>query len=182
MLPVSPFIQQWQLNWRWLLGLGLVFVVLGVLGLGMASFLTLTSMLYFGVLLLIGGALQVLQGRRAQPTNRLVVTVGVLYALLGLYLLLAPMAAASALTLLIALGIGFVAVIRLWLAFHLRGFNQYIWPFVSGLLGLVLALLILSGWPGSGLWVIGMFIALELLLNGWALVAMALLVRRQGTR
>lgn len=179
MLPVSPLFAQLQLHWRWLLALGAVFVLLGVIGLGMASFLTLTSMIYFGALLLLGGALQTVQGLRSRPASALVVGVGVLYGLLGLYLLVSPMAAASALTLLIAIGIGFVALLRLWLAFHLKVFSQYIWPFISGLCGLVLAVLIIAGWPGSGLWVIGTFIAIELILNGWALIALALVARRQ---
>ncbi|EKE77838.1 HdeD family acid-resistance protein [Gallaecimonas xiamenensis] len=180
MLPMTPFFQQLQLSWRWLLGLGLVFMVLGAIGLGMANFLTLTSMIYFGVLLLIGGLLQTVQALRSRPMSGLVAGVGVLYGLLGFYLIVSPMAAASALTLLIAFGIGFVALLRLWLAFHLRQFSQYIWPFVSGLLGLVLAILIIGGWPESGLWVIGTFIAIELLLNGLALVSIALAVKERS--
>jgi uncharacterized membrane protein HdeD (DUF308 family) len=38
-------------------------------------------------------------------------------------------------------------------------------------------LLIFSEWPVSGIWVIGLFIAIELIVHGWSLVALALAAR-----
>src|SRR5262245_43912499 len=44
-------------HWGWLLAVGVLSIVLGVLGLGMSMALTLVSVFYFGVLLIvIGGA------------------------------------------------------------------------------------------------------------------------------
>ena len=43
-------------NWLWLLVLGILSAILGVVGLGMTFFLTLASVLYFGVLMLFGAS------------------------------------------------------------------------------------------------------------------------------
>jgi len=38
------------------------------------------------------------------------------------------------------------------------------------LISIILAALIMSSWPSSSLWVPGMLIAIELVLQGWSLV------------
>jgi uncharacterized membrane protein HdeD (DUF308 family) len=42
---------------------------------------------------------------------------------------------------------------------------------------LVLGIIILSGWPGSSLWVIGLFLGIDLIFHGWSWVALGLAVR-----
>ncbi|MBT5966832.1 MAG: hypothetical protein HOG60_05965 [Gammaproteobacteria bacterium] len=41
-------------------------------------------------------------------------------------------------------------------------------------MAIVLGIMIVAEWPLSGLWVIGMFIAIEMLFAGWSMVMMAL--------
>jgi uncharacterized membrane protein HdeD (DUF308 family) len=48
--------------------------------------------------------------------------------------------------------------------------NGWVWAAVSGLISIILAALIMSSWPSSSLWVPGMLIAIELVLQGWSLV------------
>lgn len=38
----------------------------------------------------------------------------------------------------------------------------------------------MSEWPVSGFWVIGLFVAIELILNGWSYVFVALAARKAG--
>ena len=47
-----------QKNWGWLLALGLLFIILGTIGLGMTVVLTAASVWLFGVLMLVGGGFQ----------------------------------------------------------------------------------------------------------------------------
>jgi uncharacterized membrane protein HdeD (DUF308 family) len=42
---------------------------------------------------------------------------------------------------------------------------------------LVLGFLILNGWPDSSLWVIGLFVGIDLFFHGWSWVILALTVR-----
>lgn len=47
-------------NWGWILALGILFVALGTIGLGMSVFLTIASVMFFGALLLVGGVFQII--------------------------------------------------------------------------------------------------------------------------
>ena len=54
----AAFSADLQKSWGWLLALGLVSIVLGTLGLYMTFALTLASVLFFGVLILVAGVFQ----------------------------------------------------------------------------------------------------------------------------
>jgi uncharacterized membrane protein HdeD (DUF308 family) len=54
------------------------------------------------------------------------------------------------------------------------------WPLISGIVSLILGGLILAEWPQSGLFIIGLFIAIELIFNGWSYLFIALAARAAG--
>jgi uncharacterized membrane protein HdeD (DUF308 family) len=49
---------------------------------------------------------------------------------------------------------------------------------LSGVLALVLAGLILSEWPLSGLWAVGVLVGVDLLMTGASMIALALTLKR----
>jgi uncharacterized membrane protein HdeD (DUF308 family) len=51
------------------------------------------------------------------------------------------------------------------------------WHALYGLITLVLGILVLTQWPVSGLWVIGLFVGIELIFYGGAWIALALGLR-----
>jgi uncharacterized membrane protein HdeD (DUF308 family) len=51
------------------------------------------------------------------------------------------------------------------------------WQAADGVITFVLGLLVLAGWPTSGLWVIGLFLGIDLILYGGAWIALALGLR-----
>jgi len=54
------------------------------------------------------------------------------------------------------------------------------WHVLNGLVALVLGVLVLAQWPASGLWVIGLFIGIDLVFYGGAWIALALSLRTLG--
>jgi hypothetical protein len=54
------FLSDLKKNWGWLLAFGIVSVMLGTIGLGMTFGPTLASVQVFGILLVVGGAFQLL--------------------------------------------------------------------------------------------------------------------------
>ena len=61
---------------------------------------------------------------------------------------------------------------------HRREFSgRWGWMLVSGVVDIVLALLILVGFPGTAAWAIGLLVGINMLMGGVALVAMALHAR-----
>jgi uncharacterized membrane protein HdeD (DUF308 family) len=51
------------------------------------------------------------------------------------------------------------------------------WNLLNGIITLALGVIVWGGWPVSGLWVLGLFIGINLLFTGWARVMLALALR-----
>jgi uncharacterized membrane protein HdeD (DUF308 family) len=60
--------------------------------------------------------------------------------------------------------------------------DGWYWSVLSGLISIVLGGMIIAQWLESGLWVIGLFVAIELLFNGWSMIFVALAARKAAQR
>jgi uncharacterized membrane protein HdeD (DUF308 family) len=165
-----------QKNWSWLLALGILFIILGIIGLGRTIALTMVSVLFFGILLLIGGGIQIFQSFKCRGWKSFLlhVVIAIAYILVGIEIVASPMVASAILTLLLAFGIIVVGVVRIVMATQLRGLGSWIWPLLSGIVSVLLGLVIAARWPISGLWVIGLFVAIEMIIHGWSYIFIAL--------
>ncbi|MET8828579.1 DUF308 domain-containing protein [Streptomyces sp. NPDC004610] len=152
--------------------LGVLLLVAGLTGLGCAAFVTLTSMLLFGWLLLIGGLAGLLHSVQARGTGFFWpgVTVAALDLAAGVVLLRDPDASAAALTLFAALLFLSAGLYRLVGALVVRG-PLFGWTLLLGALDLLLGVLVLGSWPSDSRYAIGTFLSLALLLDGLALIA-----------
>lgn len=168
-------------SWKWLLAMGILLVVLGLILIGNVTATTLASMLVAGVFFLVGGVVQIVHGFRPRNAWAVVVHVlaGILYVLLGLMLITHPAPGAQVVTLLAAFFLFFLGFFRIVLASIWR-WPTWGWTLAAGVVDVLLAGLIVRHWPWSGLWVIGMFLAIELLVDGWSTIMLALGVRRIG--
>jgi len=169
-------------NWGWLLALGILFVLLGTIGLGMAVTLTIASLLVFGVLLLAGGIVQLVEAFKNKGWRSTLghVLIAILYIIAGITVLDDPVLASKILTLLLAgviLGIG---IVRIAVALQHRGTAGWMWTLLGGIASIVLGVLIYLRWPVSALWLIGMFVAIDLIISGWTYILLALAARRAG--
>ncbi|MFF5493520.1 HdeD family acid-resistance protein [Streptomyces aquilus] len=156
----------------WIAALGVILVVAGLVGLIYTGVATLTSMLLFGWLLLIGGAVGLLHAIQARGTNFfwLGVVVAALNIAAGVVVIRRPEAAAEALTMFAALLFLTGGVFRLVGSLVVRG-PQFGWTLVQGAFGLLLGILVLASWPSSSKYVIGCFFSLALLFDGLGLIA-----------
>jgi uncharacterized membrane protein HdeD (DUF308 family) len=158
-----------------------VSIVLGTVGLYMTFALTLATVLLFGVLILAGGVLQVAHAFTCKGWKSVVghVLIAILYVAAGLLILIDPILASSVLTLALAGVLIAVGVIRIQMAFQLRSaVAGWYWPLLSGIVSIVLGGIIIAHWPVSGLWVIGLFVAVELIFHGWSYIFIALAARK----
>ncbi|MFS8202138.1 HdeD family acid-resistance protein [Streptomyces sp. CWNU-52B] len=156
----------------WLAALGVILVLAGLVGLVYTGVATLTSMLLFGWLLLIGGVVGLLHAVQARASNFfwLGVVVAALNIAAGVVIISKPEAAAEALTMFAALLFLTGGVFRLVGSLVVRG-PQFGWSLVQGAFGLLLGILVLASWPSSSKYVIGTFFSLALLFDGLGLVA-----------
>jgi uncharacterized membrane protein HdeD (DUF308 family) len=162
-------------HWGWILALGILLLILGTIGLCMTLFLTLASVVGFGVLLLVGGGAQIVHAFKAQGWKSIVLSVliAILYVLSGIMVIGNPVAASAFLTLMLAGAIIGIGILRIVMGFQLRGFKNWIWPLLGGIIAVLMGVVIILQWPISGFWVIGLFVAIEMIMNGWATIAIA---------
>ena len=167
-------------TWGWLLALGILSLVLGTLGFYMTFGLTLASVLFFGILLVVEGIVQLVDAFTCKGWKSVLwhVLIALLYVWGGIVMIMDPVLASSVLTLMLAWILIAVGVFRAIMAFQLRPVNGWFWPLLSGLISILLGAMIIAHWPLSGLWVIGLFVAIELIFNGWSYVFIALAARR----
>jgi uncharacterized membrane protein HdeD (DUF308 family) len=169
-------------NWGWLLALGIICIILGTIGFYMTFALTLASVQVFGILILAGGVLQLLDAFTCKGWKGVLwhVLIALLYLGAGAVMLYDPLLASKFLTLVIAALLIAVGVARFIIGLQLRPADGWYWPVLSGLISSLLGGMIIAQWPLSGLWVIGLFVAIELVVNGWSYVFVALAARKAG--
>lgn len=171
-------------SWGWMLALGVLFLILGVIGLYMTAALTLASVLFFGALLLAGGAFQLIDAFQYGGWKSIVwyALIAILYLIAGIVMVLNPVGASVVLTAVLASMLIAIGGLRMVMAFQLRGTQAWGWLLLGGTAGMVLGVVIVAQWPVSGLWVIGLFVAVEMILHGASLVFIGLAARKAGRR
>ncbi len=176
---IENMLGELQHKWGWLLALGISFILLGTIGLGMTFALTMASMLFFGFLMLFGGAFQLIQSFQCKGWKSIIlhILVAIAYLIGGVVIISEPMVASSLITMLIAAVLIMVGVMRIIMAFQLKTVKGWWLPLISGLLSLVFGGMIMTAWPLSGMWLIGLLIAIDLIFHGWGYVALALAVK-----
>ena len=163
-------------HWVWMLALGILMVVLGAIGLYMTASFTVASVLLFGVLLVIGGIARLLEAFRARGWKSigLHIVIALVYVAAGAIALYDPIAASLSLTLFIVAMLLVTGVLRAVIALQMRPVKGWVWVLGSGILSVLLGALIFFQWPVSGLLAIGLFVAIELLVDGWGCILIAL--------
>ena len=92
-------------------------------------------------------------------------------------ILMNPGASAVAFTLLIAFLLIFEGLFRIIAAITHRAPN-WGWTIFHGAVTLALGIMIWQRWPVSGLKVIGLFVGISLILNGWSLIMLSVAVKK----
>jgi len=171
--PASPDTRK---NANWLMFLGILFILLGIIGLGMEVSLTITSMLFFGILVLAGGVFQLFDAFKAQGWKSALfhVLIALLYVAAGVVMITNPLPSAIWMTMMIASMLIIVGILRIFMGLQIRPAKGWGWIVAAGVAATILGAMIFAQWPASGLWVIGLFIAIELIMQGWAMIAIAM--------
>jgi uncharacterized membrane protein HdeD (DUF308 family) len=165
-------------NWSWFVILGVALVVLGIVGLGSAVIASLAAAAAIGVLLLIGGAAEAVGAFwcRGWSGFFLELLSGVLSMVGGLLFLRAPAGALAALTPLLACLLMVGGLFKIVAAESYR-FAAWGWSLAGGIIDMILAQTIWREWPAPALWVIGLFVGINLLFRGFNWIALGLALR-----
>jgi uncharacterized membrane protein HdeD (DUF308 family) len=157
-----------QISWGLYVSLGLLFLLLGVIGLSMVYVLTDLCVFIAGYLLIIGGVAQIVSGVFTRPIGSALLQfiAGVLYLLAGGFVLSNPLLAEVIYTFIIAISLIINGAVRIVLALIYRRFLSWMVIVLGGVLTMVVGVYILNRWPWDSAWVIGLFFAIDLMTQG----------------
>lgn len=155
-------------HWGWYLALGILMVITGSFALYYSTATTLLSVLYLGAFLIIGGGIEAIQALRMKQWKGffLHAVIAVIYFFCGIFMLVEPMRNALALTLFLSIVLVAIGIFRIIFSLS-TDLPHWGWLLLNGIISIILGVLIFKEWPVSGLWVIGMFVAIELIFTGW---------------
>jgi uncharacterized membrane protein HdeD (DUF308 family) len=165
-------------NAGWHIALGVLMGLLGIVALLLVPLATLVTIKVIGWILLFGGVIEAAQAFTARRWRGffLHLLIGVFHIVLGGLILAKPAEAADVFTLFIGFFLLFNGVVRLVYAVLPNQFNRL--PLaVGGIVEALMGFIILEQWPISGVWVIGLFVGIELIIHGSWLITLGLIVR-----
>jgi uncharacterized membrane protein HdeD (DUF308 family) len=168
-------------HWKLFLFEGIVLVVLGLLAIAVPPLAGLAVTILFGWLFLISGVVGLVTTfmMRHAPGFWWSLASAGLGVLVGGWLLAQPALGLVSLTyVLIAFFIVEGVVSIMYAIEHRRELTgRWGWMLVSGLIDLFLAAIILSGFPGTVAWALGLIVGINLVFGGASMIGMALAAR-----
>ncbi len=167
---------------RWLIGLSIALVILGILAIFAPTLASTFFTSAMGWLALMSGLVMVTKSFRSRPVKGLWLNliIGVAYGITGVYILTHGNQALLVLTL--AFGILFIAegAFTIMMGFTNRSGRSMSWLVIlNGIITMILGILVLNSWPFSAPWLIGLYVGISLVFSGTALLAATLAVRRE---
>ena len=168
-------------HWALFLSVGVALMALGIVATLTAGLSTIVAVDFFGWILVIAGAGVTIHAFWAKRWSGFFLQLlsGLLYLAAGWMLATHPELSAIALTLVIAISFVVQGAFRIGAALSTRidGWDGLL---VSGIITLFLGLMIWNEWPLSGVWVIGLFVGIDMFFYGGWFVSLALAVRTLG--
>jgi uncharacterized membrane protein HdeD (DUF308 family) len=164
--------------WAFLVGMGIALMALGAVAIGSSFIAAMATVLVFGILLLLGALFQVVTALWGRSWRGLFLHLlgGVLYLIVGVFMIDHPLESAVAMTLLVAIGLLANGILRIVVSV-LERFDGWGWMLFSGVISALLGTAIWRQWPLSGLSFIGLFVGIEMLFSGLSWVMLGLAVR-----
>ena len=155
-------------KWGWIVALGVVYLLAGFVALGSVVMATVASVFVVGVMMIIAGVAEVFSAFQIKSWGKFLlwVLLGVLYIIAGFVTFENPLLAAALLTLILGASLVASGIMRIILAFSMKQETLWIWILLSGAITLLLGLLILAHWPVSSLYILGLFLGIDLVMAG----------------
>jgi uncharacterized membrane protein HdeD (DUF308 family) len=131
-------------------------------------------------MLIFSGAIHIVYAWQTRGSGGVVwgILLGVVYAVIGGYLLANPVLGLVSLTLGLAFYLFAEGVLELILSYQLRARTGAGWMFFDGIVTLILAVMIWRTWPSNTEWVLGTLVGISMLFSGVSRLMVSVAVRR----
>jgi uncharacterized membrane protein HdeD (DUF308 family) len=167
-------------KWGWIVALGIVYVVAGFIALGSIVTATVASVFIVGIMMIICGAAELINAFQIKSWGKFLIwaLLGVLYIVAGFVTFENPLFAAVLLTLLLGASLVASGIVRLFLAFNMKRETPWIWVALSAVITLLLGVLILARWPINSVYILGLFLGIDLIMAGAGWIGLGLGLHR----
>lgn len=152
---------------------GIVFIILGLVGIFIPKFMTLATLYFFSYLLLFAGiflATFTWMGNRKDWIGWL---KSFILIFISLYMILSPMGGVATMGLLLSMYFFMDAFANFVFAMSVRNTTSdktwWMW-LLNAIASVILGVIMIIGWPFSSLYLIGLFVGISLFIDGWVLL------------
>jgi aquaporin Z len=175
-LDVEPL----RAKWGWMVGFGLLLSLAGFIALGSVVASTLATVMVVGIAMIVSGVVEMVYAIVVRSWKKffLWTVIGLLYFIGGIEVVQNPMLAAGFLTLLLGAGLLVAGLVRIFLAFQLPKEAPVGMVVFSGVVTTLLGGMILAQWPYSSMWVLGVFLGVDLIFAGMSWIGFGLSLKR----
>ena len=167
-------------KWGWIVALGIVYIIAGFVALGSIVMATVASVLIVGIMMIVAGVAEVINAFQIKSWGKFLLwaLLGVLYIVAGFVTFDNPLFAAVLLTLLLGASLVASGIMRIFLAFSMKAETPWMWIALSGVITLLLGLLILARWPINSIYILGLFLGIDLIMAGAGWLGLGFGLRR----
>ncbi|MGY3619345.1 HdeD family acid-resistance protein [Bradyrhizobium sp. USDA 10063] len=167
-------------KWGWIFALGIVYLITGFVALGSVALATVASVLVVGVMMIIAGLAELINAFQVKTWGKffLWAPLGALYIVAGFVTFENPALAAALLTLILGGSLVAAGIMRVILAFSMKRQTARFWLAISGVITLLVGLLILARWPINSVYILGLFLGLDLIVAGASYIGISFCLRR----
>ncbi|MCC8954115.1 HdeD family acid-resistance protein [Bradyrhizobium sp. Pear77] len=154
--------------------LGIAMIIAGFMVLGDVVFFAVISTIFIGWMAIFAGGFEIIHAFWTKGWGGLVwqLVLGAIYLTFGVVLVTQPLTSALILTYVLGLLLLISGIVRVLVGVSL--WKQARWlMLISGLFGIMAGLVVLTGFPATGLWVLGMLLGVDLLSHGIGWLAFA---------
>lgn len=164
----------------WIIALGVVYAVAGIIALGSVVMATVATVWVVGIMMLIAGVAEVINAFQIKSWGKFLfwLLLGMLYVIAGFITFENPLLAAALLTLFLGCALIASGVMRILLGFYMKSDMPWLGVVLSGVITFLLGLIILIHWPVSSLYVLGIFLGIDLIFAGASWIGIGLGLRR----
>jgi len=169
-------------KWGWIVALGVLFMLGGVIALSCVATATASAVFVIGIMMIMGGVAEIIAAFSVKEWGKFLLwmLLGVLYIAAGIIAIEHPIRAATILTLMLGIALVAGGVLRLFLAFQMKESASWGWVALSGIVTLLLGAMIIAQWPASGIFVLGIFLGIDLIFIGSGWITMGLALRKRA--
>jgi uncharacterized membrane protein HdeD (DUF308 family) len=167
----------------WSIVLSILMIVAGLLSIIVPPIAGIVVTVFVGWLLVFSAGAHFVFAWHARATRGAIweVLVGILYLLVGGYMLINPVLGMVSLTFAMAVYFVVEAVLEFVLSFRLRPMAGSGWLLFDGIVTAILAVIIFATWPLSSAWALGTLAGISMLFSGVARLMLSLAARRAVT-